>query len=397
MIKRELYLKRIRPFYHSELIKVITGVRRCGKSVLLKQIKEELIEGGVKEERIIYINFEDYQYRKFKDPDEFYAYIENIIRDEKMYLMFDEIQNVDNFELVINSFRATHDVSIFLTGSNSKLLSGELATHLGGRTISFTMYPFTFKEFCEFKDKTPDYQLLDEYCTWGGFPLVCQAENDDMKETILMNLYDSIILKDIVQRNKIKSVNVLEKVIDYLVSTSGMILSAQNITKVLISEKQKVSEPTIYDYIRYILDAYIINKVERYDIRRKKVLAFEEKTYVCDLGIFHLKKNKVKDEFGSMMEILVYNELAARGYKIYIGKTYRGEIDFIVEKNNKKSYIQVEYLLNNEETIEREFGAFNSISDHYPKYVISYDTIQLSERNGINHIPMMKFLLEDEL
>ena len=232
MVIRELYLNRIRPFYESEMIKVITGIRRCGKSTIMRQIIDELLIRRIDVEQIIYINFEDYKYRALTNSDNFYAYIEERIKGgKKFYLFFDEIQNVQDFEVVLNSFRATHNVSIFITGSNSKLLSGELATHLSGRTISFRVMPFNFKEFCEYqKQSVLDYDaLLDEYMTFGGLPLVCEAKTEETKDVVLNNIYDAVVLKDIVMRNKVASPVVLEKVMDYVVANSSLTVSGNAI------------------------------------------------------------------------------------------------------------------------------------------------------------------------
>lgn len=396
MIIREMYLKRIRPFYESELIKVITGVRRCGKSILLKQIIDEIKELGIADENIIYLNFEDYKYRKLKKADNFYEYVEQKIdAEKKCYLFFDEIQNVDGFEEVVNSFRAVHNVSIFITGSNSRLLSGELASYLGGRTISFRIMPFTFREYCELYNNCKSREeLLQDYIEWGGFPILSSVENNIEKETILSNLYDSIVLKDIVLRNKIASPTALEKIIDYIVANSSLTVSAKSIASSLSDENQKISVPTVYDYIKYITDACIVDKVERYDIRGKKLLSFEEKFYVCDLGLFRLKKNRIKDEYNLIVETIVYNELISRGYKVYIGKTYKGEVDFIAQRNNEKLYIQACYVMSSQETVEREFGAYKYIEDNYPKYVVSMDTIT-NDRDGIKHLRLIDFLLQD--
>lgn len=397
MVKRELYLQRIRPFYDSEMVKVLTGIRRCGKSTLMKQIIEELKENGVSEEEILYINFENYKYRRLYNPDCLYDYVEESMNSvPKRYLFFDEIQNVNEFELVINSFRATHEVSIFITGSNSKLLSGELATHLSGRTVSFRIMPFNFMEFCELKkqqncQKSND-DLLAEYMRWGGFPLVCKEITEESKEVVLSNIYDSAVLKDIIMRNKIASPIILEKILEYLVANSSITVSGNKIVSTFEESGHKVSLPTVYDYIRYIVDACICDKVSRYDIRGKKVLAFEEKSYVCDLGFFHIRKNRVKDEFNYLVETICYNELIARGYHVYIGKTYRGEVDFIAQKGEEKFYVQAAYLLAGESVIEREFGAYDAIDDHYPKYVVSMDKIT-SNRNGIIHLNLIDFLL----
>lgn len=395
MVIRELYLNRIRPFYNSELVKVITGIRRCGKSTILRQIIAEIKQQGITEEHIIYINFEDFKYHRLMEVEPFYEYVENKIADtEKYYLFFDEIQNVNEFELVINSFRATHNVSIFITGSNSKLLSGELATHLSGRTVAFKILPFNFKEFCEYKAaESQDYEkLFYEYITYGGLPLVCAAEDAETKNVILNNIYDAVVLKDIVMRNKISSPVALEKILDYVIGNSSLTISGNAIANTLTTAGKKVSAPVVYDYLKYIVDACVCDKVPRYDIRGKKMLAFEEKYYVCDLGFLHLKKNRVKDEYNYIMETVCYNELVARGYKVYIGKTWKGEIDFLAERDGKLIYIQVAYLLNDEKTIEREFGAYEKITDNYPKYVLTMDKHTIS-RDGIIHYNLLDFLL----
>lgn len=396
MVIRELYLNRIRPFYESELIKVITGIRRCGKSTIMRQIIDELLVHRVDVEQIIYINFEDYKYRELTNPDNFYRYIEERINSgEKYYLLFDEIQNVQDFEVVINSFRATHNVSIFITGSNSKLLSGELATHLSGRTVSFRIMPFNFQEFCEYQEQDDlDYEaLLEEYMTYGGLPLVCEAKTEETKDVVLNNIYDAVVLKDIVMRNKVASPTVLEKVMDYVVGNSSLTVSGNVIAGELSKLGQKLSAPIVYDYLKYIVDACVCDKVQRYDIRGKKILSYEEKYYVCDLGFLHLKKNRIKDEYNYIIETLCYNELIARGYKVYVGKTFKGEVDFIAERNGKRIYIQAAYMLADEKIVEREFGAYAKIDDNFPKYVITMDRKTIS-RDGIVHYNLLDFLLK---
>lgn len=400
MIKREMYLKRIRPFYDSELIKVISGVRRAGKSTVMVQIMSELKARGVGDDQIVYINFEDFQFQEITEAKALYAYIQQRLKSgKKTYLFIDEIQNVDRFELVINSFRATTDVSIFITGSNSKLLSGELATHLTGRTVAFRIMPFTFSEYHDFLrgrgDQRQRSELFEEYLQWGGFPLVAQEEDPRVKHVILSSHYDSIVLKDIIMRNRVASPHALERVLDYVIANSSATISGNTIAKSLSDQVQQVSAPTVYDYLKYINEACVCDLVPRYDIRGKMMLSFMEKVYVCDLGFFTLRKNRVKDELGYLFETLCYNELIARGYEVYIGKTQRGEVDFIAERGGKRSYYQVCYLLSSAETVSREFGAFTAIPDNYPRFVLSMDPINLS-RDGITHVNIIDWLLSDE-
>jgi len=394
-VKREVYLKRLRPFYNSEMIKVITGMRRAGKSVLMLQIIEELKEQGISKDNIIYINLENFENRKLLQDVELFKYIKDKLINKKKYFIFiDEIQNVKGFERVINSFRSTNNCSIFITGSNSTLLSGELATLLSGRIVNFNILPFKFSEFLEFnkKSKKSKDQLLEEYFKWGRIPLVCKIA-EDSKYNVLESIYSTIVLRDIINRTNTKSVISLEKVIDFLIANSAKTISGTNISKVLNSNGFKVSTPSVYEYINNIVNSCIIDKVPRYDIRGKKILSFEEKVYVKDLGFFNLKKDKISKEAGALVETVIYNELIARGYKIYVGKTYKGEVDFIVENKDERFYIQACYLLSDEKIVQREFGAYNNIKNNYPKYVISMDKI-LINRDGIIHKNLIEFLLE---
>lgn len=410
MIPRTQYLDRIRPFYDSELIKVITGVRRCGKSVLLRQIADEIGERQLdpaEPDALVFVDFDDYANRQLADPDELYRYIKpKLSAERKTYLLFDEIQNVRDFELVVNSFNTTDNVSIFLTGSNSKLLSGELATRLGGRTVSFHVMPFNFREFCRFKGdqfrsgsfekQLSEGELLGEYLTWGGFPLVCGQEMDEPRRVVLDNLYSSIVLRDIIQRNGISSATTLENVLDYLIANSSLTISGNNIAAELTDSVRKVSAPTVYDLIRFIEEAYVVGRAERYDIRGKKKLRFEAKEYVCDLGLFRLRKNRVKDEWSCVVETAVYNELVSRGMQVYVGKLHKSEIDFVVQSNGLRCYVQAAYLMADDATVEREFGALEAIGDSYPKYVISMDPM-VANRNGITHLKLIDFLSDESL
>ncbi len=398
MIKREIYLKKIRGLYDSELIKIIVGVRRSGKSVLLKQIIDELLEKGIQDDHIIYINFEDYDYIDYTDPKKFNQFIKEQIKDnDKYYLLFDEIQNVRDFEKVINSFRATLNVSIFVTGSNSKVLSSDLSTYLAGRYISIKMMPFTFREYLLLQEQNGIKSNLDdaflEYVEWGGMPQIYNALNLEERKMYLTDLYNTVILKDIVERNSIKNINLLNRIIQFIMENIGGIISAKSITDFLKHERIYTSVDTVINYIDYVNTSMIINKVNRYDIRGKSVMTLLEKYFLADLGILQLKNSTVEKKVGGRLENIVYNELIARGYEVYIGKTKNGEIDFVVNDFKDRFYIQVADYLASDSVIEREFGIYKELDDNYPKYVLTMDKLDYS-RDGIIHKNIIDWLLD---
>ena len=397
MIKRELYLSKIRPFYNSDLIKVLIGIRRCGKSVILRQIMEDLIASGNKREQIIYTNFEDLEYAKIQNELDLHQYIKTkVIENQKTYLFFDEIQDVKNFEKAINSFRATMNVSIFITGSNGKLLSGELATHLSGRYISFRIMPFCFREVCTIRgidaSQASENDFMD-YLTWGGMPQRFQFSSDEETKVYLNDLYSSVVLRDIIQRSKIKDVDLLNRIIEYLAATPSQIFSAVSISGYFESVNRKISTETLYNYLEHIIASLIFSKAGRYDIRGKRILTKMDKYYLTDLGLGKIKNTGFKIELGALLENIVYNELLVRGYEVYVGKTVKGEIDFLAINGDKKEYFQVAYLLADDSVIQREFGAYQDIQDNYPKYVLSMDRFDFS-RDGIIHKNIIDFLLE---
>ena len=398
MIKRELYLNKIRPFIDSDLIKVIIGIRRCGKSVLMKQIISEIKDKHVDDAHIIYLNFEDLQFSFIENEMDLYRYIKDKIQDEgKYYLLFDEIQNVNNFEKAINSFRATLNCSVFLTGSNGKLLSGELATHLSGRYVSFRIMPFSFKEMCKVKDISKDRvseKDFMEYLNFGGMPQRFLMETESQVKIYLRDLYDSIVLRDIVLRSKVSDVDVLNRIVEYMVMNTSQTFSAKSISAYFESISRKVSMDTIYQYLEHITNSLIFNKVMRYDIRGKKILTRSDKFYLSDLGFAKINNTGFKTEIGALIENVVYNELINRGYEVYVGKAVKGEIDFIVMNDGEKSYYQALYLLADEKVVDREFGAYESVRDNFPKYVLSMDKLDFS-RDGIVHKNILDFLLED--
>ncbi len=397
MVKREKYLEQIRPFYENELIKVLIGIRRCGKSVLLRQIIDEIRTKGVKETQIIYMNFEDFQFSNIRTAQALYDYVvEKRVNEEKYYLFFDEIQMVNEFEMVINSFRATWNVSIFITGSNGKLLSGELATYLSGRYVSFRIAPFSFREYCQIKEvEKPVDEDLAEYMTWGGMPQRFYLHDEMETATMLRDLYNSIVLRDIVQRTGAKDVDLLNRIFEYITQTPSQMFSAKGISKYFESINRKVSTETLYNYLEHILTSLIVAKAQRYDIRGKQLLTTLDKYYLTDLGLGRIHNSGFKLEMGALLENVVYNELCLRGYEVYVGKLPKGEIDFVALKGQKKEYYQVAYYLYDQAVVDREFGAFMKIEDNYPKYVISMDKMDFSQ-DGIIHKNAIEFLMEEK-
>ena len=396
MLKREVYLSRIRGFYDSDLVKILVGIRRCGKSVILNQIVDEIKEKGVEENHIIYINFELIEYEELQDYKKLNKYIKDNIKDNKMYYIFlDEIQRVDKFETVVNSLRASlKNISIFITGSNSKLLSNELSTVLSGRYVLFNIYPLSYKEFTELTKKdAKSEETFWDFVKWGGLPNRTQFTDENNIKDYLHSVYDSIILRDVVERLGLKDIVLFNLLLQYVVDTTGREFSAENIIKYLKSEGKSISTETLYVYLDALCKALIIKKIYRYDIHGKAILKTLNKYYMTDLGIAQIKNNNFEINKCFAIENVVYNELLERGYDVYIGKTKKGEIDFIATKTDEKAYFQVAYSLESESVIEREFGAYNGIDDDVPKYVLSLDKKDLS-RNGIIHKNIIDWLLE---
>ncbi len=402
MLIREKYLSQIRGFYDSNLIKILVGIRRCGKSVILGQIIDELKnKKKVDDRHIIYINFEFVENEKYLDYKELNKYVKNCIMDDKMYYLFlDEIQNVDNFDKVINSLRASlKNISIFITGSNSTLLSDELSDVLSGRYVSFYINPLSYKEYIDLTGRDgKDLNSFWDYANWGGLPNRCEFNNEIDIKNYLHSVFDSIILRDVVKRLKLKDTVLFNMILQYLIETTGREFSAENICKYLEKEYKKISTETLYQYTDALCKALILRRIYRYDISGKSVLKTLNKYYSVDLGIAQIKNNNPEFKKYIVLENIVLNELISRGYEVFIGKTKNGEVDFIAKKDNKTEYYQVTYQLdgiNKEETIEREFGAYKYIDDNYPKYVISLDNFDYS-KDGIIHLNLLNFLLDEQ-
>lgn len=394
-------MQRIRPFINTDLIKVFTGIRRAGKSVMLELVKNELKESGIGEENFLCINFEQFSNSQFLDVESLYKKITDFQKNTKgkIYLFFDEIQEVDGWEKCINSCRIDFDCDIYITGSNAKLLSGELATYLAGRYVEFVIYPFSFAEFFEMNlIKNPNADKATcfmQFLKTGGMPFLSNFPDDDSaKSQYLIDIYNSVVLKDVVKRNNIRDVDTLERIVAYAFSNIGHIFSATSLSKYFKSENRKISHDTILNYLKFCSDAFLFYKINRYDLEGKKIVTVNEKYYCADHGLREALFGKNIQNIDQVLENIVCLELLRRNFKVFVGKKGDTEIDFIAEKQGKKIYVQVAYLLASEETVKREFSVFNSVKDSFPKYVVSMDDFDFSQ-DGIIHKNIKDFLLMD--
>ena len=395
-------MRRIRPFIGTELVKVLTGIRRCGKSVMMGLIQEELLSSGVDGSQIISINFENMSNAPFCTAA---ALHDEIIRRTagikgKVYLFFDEIQEVEAWEKCINSFRVELDCDIYITGSNAKLLSGELATYLAGRYVEFVIYPFSFAEFVELyhtiHPEADTRQCFNRYLTLGGMPYLANLRYDETaSRQYLRDLFNSVELKDIVKRNNVRDVDMLERIIAYVTANIGTVFSSTAISKYLKSEGRSVAPETVLGYLKACTDAFLFYQVKRQDIQGKKILTVNEKYYVADHGVREAVFGGNLRDINLVLENIVYMELLRRGYTVTVGKVGDKEIDFVCEQQGQKLYIQVAYLLASEETIQREFGIYDRIRDNFPKYVVTLDEFDMS-RDGIKHRNIRDFLLQEK-
>lgn len=395
-------MRRIRPFIGTDLVKVMTGIRRCGKSVMLDLIKEELKESGISAAQFITFNFEDMRNANFCTASSLH---DEVVRraseiSGKVYLFFDEIQEVTDWEKCINSLRIEMDCDIYITGSNARLLSGELATVLGGRYVEFTIYPFSYAEFMDlYKDIFPDASnsaVFQKYLTLGGMPYLANLRYaEEPSKQYLTDVYNSVVLNDVVKRNKIRDVDLLTRIVTYVIGNIGTTFAATSIAKFLKSERRTVATDTVLNYIQYCINAYLFYQVKRQDIQGKQILSTNEKYYMADHGLREAVFGGNMRDINLILENIVYMESLRRGYTITVGKSGTKEIDFICQKQDQKVYIQVTYLLASDETIQREFGIYDSIHDNFPKYVISMDELDFSS-NGIKHRNIKEFLLMQE-
>lgn len=401
MIKRESYMARIRPFIDGDLIKVLTGIRRSGKSVMLELIKDELRARGVTEEQLVAFNFEDMRNAQLCTVE---ALHDELVRRAasikgKIYFFFDEIQEVERWERCVNSLRVEMDCDIYITGSNAKLLSGELATYLAGRYVEFIIYPFSFSEFLAlYHSVEPDADTrtcFDRYLTFGGMPYLANLRFDEIAcRQYLRDLFNSVELKDIVKRNNVRDVDMLERIIAYVTANIGTTFSSTAISKYLKNEGRRVSPETVLNYLKACSDAFLFYQVRRQDLQGKKILTVNEKYYVADHGIREAVIGGNMRDINLVLENIVFMEALRRGYSVTVGKVGEREIDFVCERHGEKCYIQVTYLLAAEETVQREFGVYEHVQDNFPKYVVSLDEFDMS-RNGVRHYNIRDFLLAE--
>ena len=400
MIKREKYLNKLIDAKDTEFIKVITGVRRSGKSTLLFMFKEYLLNNGVDEKNIIYINFESATYDEINNYKDLYKYIKDNLSKDKNYILIDEVQIVDKWEKAVNSLNVDFDVDIYITGSNAYLLSSELATLLSGRYIEIKMYPLSFKEYLIFNnyDKSNIEDKFNEYLKYGGLPAITHIkEKKDLVMTYLNDIYNTIVKKDVIDRNSIKDISLLENIIKYVASNIGSPISANKISDYLNSNKivEKSNHQTIDNYLKMLENAFIVYKADRSDIKSKSLLKTLGKYYIADSGIRNIILGFRNIDEGHLLENIVYLELLRRGYKVNIGKTLDYEVDFVAHNINEIKYYQVTKTLASEEVLNRELRSLESISDNYEKTILTMDKTINKDYNGIKVVNIIDFLLEE--
>lgn len=400
MVQRELYLDNIRPFIDADVVKVLTGIRRCGKTVMLGLVREELLRRGIPASRMLFINVESGSDPAVRSREAVYARIKAMAGklEGKLYLFLDEVQEMEGWERLVNSCMIDFDIDIYITGSNAKMLSGELATYLGGRYVEIKLYPFSFKEvmesYAQTRDTPDQAEIFARYLTLGGMPFLHSHTLDETSaKQYLSDIFNSIILKDIAQRNKVRDIERLERLILFFIANVGNTLSAASIVRYLKNEKRGLSTETIYNYISYCKEACLLHLVPREDLIGKKALSFQEKVYLGDHGLREAVYGNNQRDIGQILENIVYMELLRHGYDVHVGKIGSAEVDFAARKGGEKLYIQVAYLLADDRIIEREFSPLEAIPDNYPKYVLSMDELDRS-RNGIRHMNIRRFLLE---
>ena len=398
MKSRDIYLNKLVNFKDKPLIKVITGIRRCGKSTLLDLFEEYLLNNGIKKENIIHMNFEDLLYDEIKDYKDLNKYIkEKILDNDKKYIILDEIQQISNWEKAINSFLITLNCDIYITGSNAYLLSSEISTLLSGRYVEIKMLPLSFKEYLEFNNYNTKENLeehFNDYLLYGGLPIVSYVHDKSAIRNIVSGIFNTVIIKDVSKRNAIRDITLLENLIRYIAQNVGSPISSRNISNYLNSAGRKTSTETIDNYLKMLENAFIIYKANRFDIKGKMYLKTLEKYYIVDTGIRNELLSFKDGDYGHMLENLIYIELLRRGYDVAVGKIDNLEVDFVAQNYDEKIYYQVSASILDENTKKRELNPFDHIPDHYEKVILTMDKTPIKDFNGIKNINIIDFLLQ---
>ena len=401
MINRPLYTKKIMEYVDTPFIKILTGIRRSGKSTILKLVMQKLKERGIDDSRIISYRFDSMEYDGYTAKQMYQELKNRLNPDERTYLFLDEVQEINNWEKIINSLATEFDVDIYITGSNSRMMSSEIATYLTGRYVSFRIYTLSFAEYLDFKSHytevtTPRQELIN-YIKLGGFPAIhLRAYTEDEVYTIVRDIYNSIIFSDIVKRNEVRKVDLLERVVKYAFNNVGNTFSAKTISDYLKSEHRKVDNETVYSYLEKLEKAYILHRCQRYDLNGKELLKTQEKFYLADTALRYSVLGYNDNSTAAMLENVVYLELCRRGYRVDIGKIDSGEIDFVATKQNEKLYIQVTQQISSAETEKREYTRLLDIDDNFPKYVLRTDEFAGGNYKGIKSMHVADFLLSEE-
>lgn len=398
MIYRNIYIEKIKPFIGKPQIKVLTGIRRGGKSTVLTMLRDELLSQGIAGEQIIMLNFESFSTAELTNADKLYEFLQHKIRPaRKYYLLFDEIQEVENWEKVINSALIDFDCDIYITGSNSRLLSSELATYLAGRYIEFSIFTLSYGEFLDFRQHyfpAETERGFEKYLRFGGFPVIHTADYPtETAYSVVYDIYSSVILRDTVQRNNIRDIELLERVVKYAFDNVGNTFSGKNVADFFKSQQRRIDLNTVYNYLNALESAFILYRVPRYDIKGKKILKTQEKFYVGDVSLIYSTMGFRDRMIAGILENIVFLEMKRRGYHVFIGKYDDKEIDFVCERRNEKIYIQVCYKLDSEQTVEREFSPLLSTKDNYPKYVVTMDEFWKGNIQGVEHKYITNFLI----
>ncbi len=401
MISRPDYIKKILAYRDTPFVKILTGVRRCGKSTIMKMLMDELLKSGVELERIIYYNFDSLEYEDMTGKKLFEVLKGQLSSVNKTYIFLDEIQEIKSWERVVNSLMSDCDADIYVTGSNSRMMSSEISTYLTGRYVSFRIFPLSFSEYLDFRKEytttgKPHAELV-RYLQFGGFPAIHLREyTKEEAYTIVKDIYNSTIFTDIVKRNKIKKVDQLERIVKYTFDNVGNTFSASSISKYLKSERRTLDNETIYNYLKNLEGAYILNRCPRYDIKGKELLKTQEKFYLADPALRYSILGYNADSADAMLENIVYLELVRRGYEVCVGKYDNFEVDFVATRRGEKIYVQVAKEIHSEKTAEREYGQLLDIRDNYPKYVLTTDDYAGGNYQGIQTVHIADFLLSDE-